>query len=316
MTTIERTVTVAGRDDQDHPGIQNNPVAGTKLDPIYLSIDDVAVWEYINAIGDEDFWAFQAGVRAHHGIHLAPMTVIDRDISARNVGTPARFGMHAKQEFHFHAPLVVGGSYVITGDMTEVTTRRGIGYFESRSACAPTDDPSKIVMESVYTRAYRFPDNQYPKERRAPVRLNEWLYENGAEARALFPDRGAIVEGRTLLLDQAQLNLYSGPKSDIHTNNMVARRGGLGATSAQGLMATALESELYRQLFGLSFFRGGSIRSSYIEPILAGVSLRAVCIVEDSSDDVIKLRSAVATTNGVVVALGTAEIRDWKNDRG
>lgn len=315
MTVPTRTVTVAGRDDQDHPGIQNNPVAGAELEPREVEVDEVAVWEYVNAVGDEDYWAFRAATLARHRLDVAPLTVIDRDISARIVGVPARFGMHAKQEFHFHRPLIVGTTYRLTGRITEVTQRRGIGYFVSTSECAPVDRPDSVAMTSVYARAYRFPDNQYPRERRRPpVMLNTWLYENGAQTRAPFPQPGAVVEGRTSVLEQARLNLYSGPKSDIHTNNLVARRGGLGGTSAQGLMGTELEGELYRQLFGLAFFRRGSIASSYIEPIPSGVSLRAVCVVESSSAEEIRLRSAVATTKGVVVCVGTAGIRHWATD--
>jgi hypothetical protein len=315
LTATIRAVTVAGRDDEKYAGIQNNPAVGAELSAAEIEVDEVAVWEYVNAVGDEDYWAFRAATLARHRLDVAPLTVIDRDISARIVGVPARFGMHAKQEFQFRRPLIVGKSYRLTGRIIDVTSRRGIGYFVSTSECAPVDAPESVAMTSVYTRAYRFPDNQYPTDRkRPPVKLSNWLYESGAQTRAHFPQVGAVVEGRTSLLDQSRLNLYSGPKSDIHTNNMVARRGGLGGTSAQGLMGTELEGELYRQLFGLAFFRRGIISSAYIEPIPSGVSLRAACVVEASDELEIKLRSAVATTTGLVVCVGTASIRHWETD--
>jgi hypothetical protein len=134
--------------------------------------------------------------------------------------------------------------------------------------------------------------------------------------RASFPSVSSIVEGRTTRLDQARLNLYSGPGSSVHTDNLVARRGGLQGTVAQGLMATELECELYRDLFGLNLFTRGEIKVSYVEPIPCGVDLRAVCVVESVTDAMITLKSAVATTSGDVVSVGTVFVRDWRSEQG
>lgn len=304
---------VAGRDDGFHEGIQNNPVVGAQLPPVDILVDDEYIRDYVNSVGDEGFWAFSARMQAMHSLKLAPTTIFDRDIGARLVGISARFALHAKQEFRFHGPIVPGEVYRLSGEVVDVTNRRGIDYFTTRALCAPLRDPSSVRVESLYTRAYRFPDNQYVKRERQPIRIGTWLYDNMAMPRNAFPEVGSIVEGRTTLLDQARLNLYSGPGSGVHTDNLVARRGGLNGTVAQGLMATELECELYRDLFGLNLVKGGEVRASYVQPIPCGVELRALCVVESVEDDLITLKSAVATTSGDVVSVGKASIKNWRD---
>jgi acyl dehydratase len=306
---------VAGRDDQSHEGIQNNPVPGAKFKPVDLAVDEQSIRNYVNAVGDERFWAFQASVLARHGVHLAPLTLFDREVAIRLVGVSAGYAMQAKQEFRFRAPLLVGEIYRVSGEVREVTKKREIGYFSTLATFAPLSDLSSIHLEAVNTRAYSFPDNQYsPARERPPVKVSDWLYSNGARLRALFPSVGAVVEGRTSLFDQARVNLYSGPDSNIHTDDAVARRGGLEGTVAQGIMATELECELYRDLFGIAYYRGGDMRTSYIHPIRCGMELRAICIVEEAGDDLLKLRSAVATSTGLVTSVGTASVRNWLTD--
>ncbi len=319
MDQQPRTLTmsqVGGREEAAYEGIQNNPVVGAELAPAVMTVDDQAVIDYVNAVGDEQFWAFQARVRARHGIDVAPVSLLDLHVGARRVGQGARVTMHAKQEFHYQRPLVVGETYRLVGAISDVYNRRGIDYLSTRGRCVSVDDPSRVYIEQVYSRVWRFPDNQYNRGSggAARPRLSQWLYDNGALPRVPFPGVGAVVEGRTFLLDQALVNLYSGPGAGIHTSDLVARRGGLGGPVAQGLMATELESEMYRDLFGLAYFRRGCIKVAYVEPIRAGVHLRAACVVQEVSDEQITLRSAVATETGAIVSVGTVSVRHWRTD--
>lgn len=306
---------IAGPDDTVHEGIQNNPVEGAELPAVDVRVDDELVRDYVNAMGDEGYWAFSARVRAKFGAEVAPVTLFDRDIGAKLVGISARFALHAKQSFSFRGLVTPGATYRLTGHVASVTQKRGIDYFAMETSCAPVDQPGEPLLESLYTRAFRFPDNQYNQaEPRSPRRFSGWLASQGAKARELYPNVGAIVEGRARLFDQARLNLYSGPGASVHTDNLVARRGGLNGAVAQGLMATALETELYRDLFGLAFYKRGDVSVSYLAPISCGVSLRSACVVESVTDEEIHLRTAVATTLGDLVSVGTASVRHWSTE--
>lgn len=304
---------VPGRDDGFvYEGVQNNPHVGDVLDPVDIVVDDEFVRDYINATGDETYWAFRAATQAKFGVDAAPLTLFDRDIGARLVGISSRFALHAKQGFTFHGPVLPGREYRLTGKMIDVSNKNGIDYFTTRCECVAVEDPSTVLLESDYIRAYRFPNNQYPQGRQGKsARLSDWLQSADALPRESFPNRGAIVEGRTRLLDQARLNLYSGPGSGVHTDNMLARQGGLRGTVGQALMLTQLESELYRDLFGFEFYSRGSMWSSFIAVIPVGVEVRAVCVVDNIDEDGIKLKAAVATTAGDLLSVSRATMRDW-----
>jgi acyl dehydratase len=307
---------VAGRDEGEHAGIQNNPVLGAILPPIDILADDEAVRDYVNSVGDEQFWAFQARTLAHYGINSVPLTFFDREIGAKLVGISARFALHAKQRFRFRGVVEVGRTYRLTGEVSALTEKRGIDYFTTYSTCCPIDGPDLLLLESWYTRAFRFPDNQYVRNRsREKVSLSRWLFDNQAMPRRRFPEVGSIIEGRTSSMDQAKINLYSGPGSSVHTDNLVARRGGLTGTVGQGLMATELECELYRDLFGLAFFKRGDVEVSYVDPIPSGCSLRATAVVTEVDDSRITLQSAVATTTGEIVSLGRVAVSNWTTEQ-
>jgi hypothetical protein len=295
-----------------YTGVQNNPKIGDKLRPIDIVADEEFIRDYVNATGDETFWAFRASVRGKHGIDVSPLTMFDRDIGARLVGISARFALHAKQEFSFLGVITPGEEYRLAGEVVNVFEKRGIEYFTTRCYCHPIDAPDTIVLDSLYTRAYRFPSNQYPQNREdRSSRISDWLQAVGGRAREVFPSTGAIVEGRTRLLDQARLNLYSGPGSGVHTDNLVARQGGLQGTVGQALILSELESELYRDLFGLDFYTRGSMRSSYIATIPVGIQVRAAVVVESATAGELVLRSAVASTTGDLLSVGTATMKDW-----
>ncbi len=302
-------------DDDLIQTIPYNPYVGAQLPNPEILIDDQAVRIYANAVGDEGFAAFQASVVARHGIKVAPPMILDRDLTARHVGGPGRTGFHGKQGFTFNAPMLVGETYRLRGEVTEVLTKRGADYFVTESMCSPLNDPKVDAVKAKYTRAYRFPGNQYPRSAERPKqRLTEWLAQSGALAKASFPAVGTVIEGRTQLYDQAQVNLYSDQDAGIHTDNRMARERGLEGTVVQALMATELTCRVYRDLFGLAFLRRGQVDDIYIEPILCGVSLRSAVVVQSVTDELITLKSAVATTTGLMVAVGTAEVRHWLTD--
>lgn len=296
--------------------VQDDPFVGAPLPETDVAVTGRSVEMYVNAVNDETFWGFQARTLARTGFRVAPLLVLDRDLTARIVGGPGRgIGFHARQEFRFVSPIEVGKTYRITGEVTDVSEKRGIGYFTTRTACAPVGDPDAICVESFYTRAFRFPQQQYPKPTGQPkLRVTDWMVDHGFDAAAVFPAVGSYVEGRTSVLDRAQLALYSDPDAAIHSDPVVSRRRGLRGVVAQALMATELECELYRDMFGLAFYKRATILAKYIDPIPVDVRLRAICIVTAVSDAEITLESAVAASTGEVVTIGTVAVRDWKND--
>ena len=75
---------------------------------------------------------------------------------------------------------------------------------------------------------------------------------------------------------QDDMTLYSGP-GNIHSDVEVARRTGLDATIAQGMMTLAFASELMTEVCGPDWIERGNISVKFTKPVYAGdtVTVRA-----------------------------------------
>jgi hypothetical protein len=301
--------------DSEHR-VQDDPYIGAPTLSFDVAVDDRAVEMYVNAVDDQTFWGFQSRVVATSGERIAPLLVLDRDLTARSVGGPGKgHGFHSGQTFRFLEPIEIGLVYAIRGEVTDVFEKRGVGYFTTRTTATPIDQPDRVFQESLYTRAFRFPENRYPAPQTGfKLSFSEWLDSNGYVDGLAFPAPGAIVEGRTSFIDQARMALYSDQEAALHSDPVLSRRRGLPDIIGQALMATELEAELYRDMFGLSLFRRGTIEAKYIDQIPNDTKWRAAAIVQSVTDDEIVLKSAVASSAGQVVTIATVTVRDWKHD--
>lgn len=68
---------------------------------------------------------------------------------------------------------------------------------------------------------------------------------------------------------QEDMTRYSGP-GNIHSDLDVAKRTGLDATIAQGMMTLAYASELMTRRLGERWLRYGSIEVTFVAPVYAG----------------------------------------------
>ena len=75
---------------------------------------------------------------------------------------------------------------------------------------------------------------------------------------------------------QDEMTLYSGP-GNIHSDLEVAKRTGLDATIAQGMMTIAFASELMTRVRGPEWLKRGEIAVKFTKPVYAGdtVTVRA-----------------------------------------
>lgn len=75
---------------------------------------------------------------------------------------------------------------------------------------------------------------------------------------------------------QDDMTLYSGP-GNIHSDIEVAKRTGLDATIAQGMMTLAFASELMTRIHGPAWLERGDISVKFTKPVFADdtVTIRA-----------------------------------------
>lgn len=101
---------------------------------------------------------------------------------------------------------------------------------------------------------------------------------------------------------QDDMTLYSGP-GNIHSDLEVAKRTGLDATIAQGMMTLAYASELMTRVCGARWLENGEISVKFTKAVYAEdvVTVRA-----EPSDDGYDV---VATNqNGETLMVGTARL--------
>ena len=101
---------------------------------------------------------------------------------------------------------------------------------------------------------------------------------------------------------QDDMTLYSGP-GNIHSDVDVAKRTGLDAPIAQGMMTLAYASELMTRVCGSAWLERGEIAVKFTKPVFAGdvVTVRA----EQSGDG---YEVEAANQGGDILLVGTARI--------
>lgn len=71
------------------------------------------------------------------------------------------------------------------------------------------------------------------------------------------------------VVTQQDMTRYSG-EGNIHSDLEVARRTGLDATIAQGMMTLAYASELLTKIHGAAWLERGEISVKFVAPVYAG----------------------------------------------
>lgn len=101
---------------------------------------------------------------------------------------------------------------------------------------------------------------------------------------------------------QDDMTLYSGP-GNIHSDVEVAKRTGLDAPIAQGMMTLAYASELMTQIYGPAWLEKGEISVKFTKPVDAGDSV-TVSATQGPDGYAVEARNQ----DGDVLMVGTARI--------
>jgi acyl dehydratase len=102
---------------------------------------------------------------------------------------------------------------------------------------------------------------------------------------------------------QDDMTLYSGP-GNIHSDIEVAKRTGLDAPIAQGMMTLAYASELMTQICGAEWLERGEISVKFTKPVYAGDDVMVTAVEGAEAYDV----KAVNQT-GETLMVGEARLR-------
>lgn len=84
---------------------------------------------------------------------------------------------------------------------------------------------------------------------------------------------------------QEDMTLYSGP-GNIHSDVEVAKRTGLDAPIAQGMMTLAYASELMTNLYGPAWLERGEITVKFTMPVYAGDTVTIAAAENDEAYEI------------------------------
>jgi acyl dehydratase len=102
---------------------------------------------------------------------------------------------------------------------------------------------------------------------------------------------------------QDDMTLYSGP-GNIHSDLEVAKRTGLDATIAQGVMTLAFASELMTRIHGPNWLERGEIEVKFTKPVFADDTVTITAVERGDGHEVTALNQ-----NGDTLMVGTARLR-------
>jgi 3-hydroxybutyryl-CoA dehydratase len=103
---------------------------------------------------------------------------------------------------------------------------------------------------------------------------------------------------------QDDMTLYSGP-GNIHSDIEVAKRTGLDATIAQGMMTLAYASELMTNVLGAEWLERGEISVKFTKPVFAGDT-----VTVEATEGPDGYEITARNQNDEVLMAGTARIVD------
>ena len=290
------------------------PEIGNVFPEVTVTAEAGWVASYTNSTGDWGFSAHQARIVLDTGQPIAPPTLLDTNVGARLAAlryespetNPTMYGLHAKQEFRFENPLIVGQQYTIAGRTVDVYERNGIKYFTIEAVVS--DLSGQVAFTSGYTRAFEFPGKRHPTRVQTPLTVPEFLTDRGFN-NSVFPNVGSMLHGRPRVISQELMNLYSGPGTYVHTSKLTAKTRGLRAPIAQALMITSLENELFREAFGLQWYRSGEYRTRYIRPIPAESEIWTMAVVKSNDGERMELACSSFNEDGVAMTITDVAVR-------
>jgi acyl dehydratase len=102
---------------------------------------------------------------------------------------------------------------------------------------------------------------------------------------------------------QDDMTLYSGP-GNIHSDVEVAKRTGLDAPIAQGMMTLAFASELMTKIHGARWLERGEISVKFTKPVPAEDTVTVRAEVRDDVYDI-----TATNRHGETVMVGEARLR-------
>lgn len=175
-------------------------------------------------------------------------------------------GIHAKDEVAFSNPATLGCRYQTTWEYVDRYERRGRPYLVIE-ATIRAEDGSEVLRRKLFRTITTDAKPIAAKDQATPV--------DSAQAVSKLRDPsdplvGMRIYGRPKVMTLERLQMFSGPKRNIHTDKEAARRAGLRAPIASATQSMGHVCELLIDYFGGGWLQGGTLKATFVRPIFVG----------------------------------------------
>ncbi len=264
-----------------------------------IEITPELVAHYARAVQDQNPWYFGD---SPFGGPVAPALILHSEVYHTIDWYLSYFGnLHARQEFEFFAPIMVGDTVTARRQIVERYLKRDREYVVMEVGCY--DDDGRLLNRGrthqsfVNKSAGVVVDKD--REKRADRRFD--VAQAGALKTIAGPEREITIE---------MCQLFSGPHKNYHNDVEEARKLGFPDIVVQGMMSLCFVSGMMTEQFGDGWYTGGRMNVALVNVLWQGERVTAGAQVTEEAPEGSRKREQtqvwVAKADGTKVVVGSA----------
>jgi acyl dehydratase len=312
------------------PAPQDSSFVGTFLGSTLIDISSSRVKEYIERTGDKFSW--YSGGSPFEGRACAPATLFPSHSSIDSAWfLPNMHGnLHARQEWQFFAPMLVGDQVLATRTIVDRYEKRGRIYLVCEASFSEASSGQLLARQRQHQ---SFVSDQSSeaiaawKKGTSSKRTGKVI--NKSRPLIPHPDTTDHVEKFGPVRRTASKELcerFAGHQAgetfgNGHLDSKEATGMGFPGIVVVGVLSACFLSELMTTRFGRGFYEGGSMDIKFTRPLWLGDTVEAWGVVRRWEPSGPGRRRAICdiwchSMDGTVTALGTATAFDEGHGRG
>lgn len=266
---------------------------GERFGPVPLLADDHFVKGFAFAVDDFGPLYFEAagacGPWAHSsGVAKKLLHIFMEHYDPQNIKS-----VHLKEDIWYHAPVPVGETLTISGEITGKFVRNGRTSVILESAARDSKANLLVTQRSIeiWPSDEKTADTtQAPLDGLSSRRFGgEWpadARECQTVADVSGPNARLPVLSKTI--HQDQMSMFVGANENwrnIHNNPALAKEAGYNGTIMSGMIQACWFSQMMVSFFGEGFLSGGQLGVTFLVPVKAGETIECRAVVRSVAPD-------------------------------
>ena len=228
---------------------KNEVYVGRDFGGAEYEITPDVVERYIAGTGDDNPW--YRG-RSALGGPVAPALIVHSAVfHTLDWYLPNLYGnLHARQEFDFLAPVMVGERVHSRSVIVDRYTKRDRDYVVNETLIF--DSSGRMVTRGRTHQSFLLPDHAA-----GSFAVDKSRERDAARTFKVGERGGEPIESPMIHVSEAMCMAFSGPAINYHTDREAARKLGFPEIVVQGMLSVCLAGAMMTRRFGVGFLCGG-----------------------------------------------------------